>query len=100
MPGPLLLSVPNVSEGADPQAIAAIGAAFTPAALLDIHSDPDHGRSVFTLAAPQGVLSDALLNGVREAVGRLDGTVPPRILPHVGAHTVVSLVYLDNLLID
>jgi glutamate formiminotransferase len=96
MPGPLLLSVPNVSEGSEPEAIAAIGAAFTPAALLDIHSDPDHGRSVFTLAAPQGVLADALLNGAREAVARIDVTGHPGIHPHVGAIDVAPVVYLDD----
>jgi glutamate formiminotransferase / 5-formyltetrahydrofolate cyclo-ligase len=95
MPGPLLLSVPNVSEGGDPEAIEAIGAAFAPAALLDIHSDPDHGRSVFTLAAPQGVLADALVNGASEAVAKLDVRAHPGVHPHVGAIDVAPLVYLD-----
>nr|MBA3748667.1 glutamate formiminotransferase [Solirubrobacterales bacterium] len=46
----LLLSIPNVSEGRDPEAIAAIGAAFTSTGvrLLDVHSDPDHHRTVYT----------------------------------------------------
>ena len=57
---PLLLSVPNVSEGSDAAAIDAIGRAFAPARLLDLHTDPDHGRSVFSLAAPQGQLAEAL----------------------------------------
>jgi glutamate formiminotransferase / 5-formyltetrahydrofolate cyclo-ligase len=96
MPGPLLLLVPNVSEGADPQTIAAIGAAFAPAALLDVHSDADHGRSVFTLAAPQGVLANALLNGAREAVARIDVTGHAGIHPHVGAIDVAPVVYLDD----
>ena len=47
----MLEAVPNVSEGRDAEAIAEIGAAFsTGAALLDVHSDADHHRSVFTLA--------------------------------------------------
>jgi glutamate formiminotransferase len=96
MPGPLLLSVPNVSEGRDRDAIEAIGAAFAPAALLDIHSDPDHGRSVFTLAAPQGFLADALVNGASEAVKRIDVTGHPGIHPHVGAIDVAPVVYLDD----
>jgi glutamate formiminotransferase / 5-formyltetrahydrofolate cyclo-ligase len=96
MPGPLLLSVPNVSEGADRDTIDAIGAAFAPAALLDIHSDPDHGRSVFSLAAPQGVLADALVNGAIEAVARLDVSAHPGIHPHVGAIDVAPVVYLDD----
>ena len=44
-----LLAIPNVSEGRDQAAIEAIGAAFN-GRLLGIHSDPDHHRSVFTLA--------------------------------------------------
>jgi glutamate formiminotransferase/glutamate formiminotransferase/formiminotetrahydrofolate cyclodeaminase len=96
MPGPLLLSVPNVSEGGDRDTIEAIGAAFAPAALLDIHSDPDHGRSVFTLAAPQGVLADALVNGAQEVVARIDVSAHPGIHPHVGAIDVAPVVYLDD----
>jgi len=94
--GPLLLSVPNVSEGGDRDTIEAIGAAFAPAALLDVHSDPDHGRSVFSLAAPQGVLADALVNGATEVVKRLDVSAHPGIHPHVGAIDVAPVVYLDD----
>ncbi|HKP89038.1 MAG TPA: hypothetical protein VJT75_03590, partial [Thermoleophilaceae bacterium] len=60
---PLLLAVPNVSEGRDRSAIDSIGAAFAPARVLDVHSDPDHGRAVFSLAAPQGELAPALASG-------------------------------------
>jgi glutamate formiminotransferase / 5-formyltetrahydrofolate cyclo-ligase len=94
--GPLLLSVPNVSEGGDPQAIAAVGAAFRPAALLDVHSDPDHGRSVFTLAAPQGELAEALVAGAREAIARIDLRRHAGSHPHVGAIDVAPVVYLDD----
>ena len=48
-----LLAVPNVSEGRDQAAIDAIARAFD-ARLLDVHSDPDHHRSVFTLAGEPG----------------------------------------------
>ena len=51
-----LLAVPNVSEGRDADAIARIGAAFG-VPLLDVHSDPDHHRSVFTLAGAPGELA-------------------------------------------
>jgi glutamate formiminotransferase len=93
---PLLLGVPNVSEGTDAEAIAAIGAAFAPARLLDTHSDPDHGRSVFTLAARQGELARALLAGAREAVARIDLTSHRGDHPHVGAIDVAPVVYLDE----
>ena len=95
-PAPLLLSVPNVSEGRDERTIQAIGAAFEPARLLDIHTDPDHGRSVFTLAARQGELAQALLAGAREAVARIDVSGHPGIHPHVGAIDVAPVVYLDD----
>src|SRR3954468_23489994 len=92
----MLMAVPNVSEGRDRRAIAAIGAAFAPARLLDTHSDPDHGRSVFTLAARQGELARALVSGAREAIGRIDLTKHSGDHPHVGAIDVAPVVYLDG----
>lgn len=92
---PILLAVPNVSEGRDADAIAAIGAAFAPARLLDTHSDPDHGRTVFTLAARQGEIAAALVNGAREATRRIDLTTHAGDHPHVGVIDVAPVVYLD-----
>ncbi len=123
MMGSILLSVPNVSEGRDATTIEAIGSAFAGQAgrhggrggsdrskagaargvrLLDLHSDADHHRSVFTLAAAPAELADALLAGAAVAVQRID--VMTRRLgnsgqtgehPHVGALDVVPVVYLD-----
>lgn len=98
-----LLAVPNVSEGRERATIGAIAEAFTTrraARLLDVHSDADHHRSVFTLAGAQGELSDALLAGVRIAVERIDvgvGRDPADIgeHPHVGAADVMPVVYLE-----
>jgi len=64
-----------VSEGRDRAALDAIGVAFGAgggARLLDVHADPDHHRAVFTLAGEQGRLAEALLDGFREAVARID----------------------------
>lgn len=93
---PPLLAVPNVSEGRDPAAIAALGAAFAPARLLDIHADPDHHRAVFSLAASQGELASALVGGAREAIARIDLRGHPGQHPHVGALDVAPIVYLDD----
>jgi glutamate formiminotransferase / 5-formyltetrahydrofolate cyclo-ligase len=93
---PLLLAVPNVSEGADAPTIDAIGRAFAPARLLDLHTDPDHGRSVYSLAAPQGQLARALLGGARAAVARIDLRRHRGAHPHVGAIDVAPVVYLDD----
>lgn len=98
-----LLAVPNVSEGRDPAVIDAIAHAFSGAPgvrLLDAHSDPDHHRSVFTLAGPPGGLSQALFAGASEALARVRvGPAWPADHigqhPHVGALDVVPLVYLD-----
>jgi glutamate formiminotransferase len=112
MAPPILLGIPNVSEGRDQGTISAIAAAFSGASsggarLLDVHSDPDHHRSVFTLAAPPGELADALLRGARAAVELVDVMTrgsgdskrgePSRAgqHPHVGALDVAPIVYLD-----
>ena len=94
---PILIAVPNVSEGRDRARIAAIGAAFaTSARLLDTHSDPDHGRSVFTLAARQGELARALVEGARKVIDTIDLTAHRGSHPHVGAIDVAPVVYLDD----
>jgi glutamate formiminotransferase len=88
--------VPNVSEGTDASLIDAIGRSFEPAWLLDVHTDPDHGRSVFSLAAHQGEIAEALLHGARGAVARIDLRRHRGAHPHVGAIDVAPVVYLDN----
>ncbi len=90
----MLLAIPNVSEGRDERAIEAIGAAFD-ARLLDIHSDPDHHRSVFTLAGAPGSLARAVLNGAAEVIRQIDLDRHEGIHPRVGAIDVAPIVYLD-----
>jgi glutamate formiminotransferase/glutamate formiminotransferase/formiminotetrahydrofolate cyclodeaminase len=85
-----------VSEGRSPQAIEALAAAFAPARLLDVHSDPDHNRSVYTLAGEQGTLAHALVAGAREAAERVDLRTHTGVHPHVGAMDVAPVVYLDD----
>ena len=92
----LLIAVPNVSEGRDTAALEAIERAFHPAAFLDLHLDADHGRAVFTLAAEQGRMADALLTGAREVVARVDLERHEGLHPHVGALDVMPIVYLDD----
>ena len=92
-----LESVPNVSEGRDADSIAAIGNAFASgrARVLDIHSDPDHHRSVYTLVAPDdAALLDALLAGVDAARARIDLRRHDGVHPRVGAADVVPVVPL------
>ncbi len=93
---PLLLTVPNVSEGRDLATLEAIGRAFSPARFLDLHTDPDHDRAVFTLAAHQGEMAEALVGGARSAIARIDISAHTGIHPHVGALDVMPVVYLDE----
>ena len=90
------MAVPNVSEGHDLQTLEAIEKGFAPALFLDLHTDPDHDRAVFTLAGAQGELATALAGGARVAVERIDISAHPGIHPHVGALDVLPLVYLDE----
>jgi glutamate formiminotransferase len=90
----VLLAIPNVSEGRDRCAIEAIGAAFD-ARLLDVHSDPDHHRSVFTLAGASGSLAGAVCSGAAEVIQRVDMSRHAGIHPRVGAIDVAPIVYLD-----
>jgi glutamate formiminotransferase / 5-formyltetrahydrofolate cyclo-ligase len=89
-----LLAIPNVSEGRDRAAIDAIAAAFD-ARLLDVHFDPDHHRSVFTLAGAPGRLAGAVLNGAAEAIRRVDLDRHVGIHPRVGGIDVAPIVYLE-----
>jgi glutamate formiminotransferase len=91
----VLEAVPNVSEGRDWRSIDEIGRAFASGALLlDVHSDPDHHRSVYTLAAEPGELVDALAAGVRRALELVDLRAHDGVHPRVGVVDVVPLVPL------
>jgi glutamate formiminotransferase/glutamate formiminotransferase/formiminotetrahydrofolate cyclodeaminase len=93
-----LLAVPNVSEGRDDAAIDAIAAAFAAGGegvrLLDVHRDPDHNRSVVTLAGAPGQLAPALAAGAAEAARRIDLRANDGVHPHVGALDVAPVVFL------
>lgn len=97
MGGPAeLVAVPNVSDGGDPDVLAAIAAAFRAggdARVLDVHSDPDHGRSVLTLAGEPGRLAVALGRGARAAAQQIDLTTHAGAHPHVGALDVAPVVF-------
>jgi glutamate formiminotransferase / 5-formyltetrahydrofolate cyclo-ligase len=94
----VLFAVPNVSEGRDPEAIAAIGDAFASAdgvRLLDVHSDADHHRSVYWLAGGPGRLAEALVRGAHEALARVDLSAPRGAHPYVGVLDVAPVVHLE-----
>jgi glutamate formiminotransferase len=90
-----LESVPNFSEGRDRATIAAVGEALSGGVrLLDVHSDPDHNRSVFTLVGRDEPLVKALLAGIAVARERIDLRRHEGAHPRIGAADVVPLVPL------
>jgi glutamate formiminotransferase len=90
-----LESVPNFSEGRDRATIDALAEKLGERArLLDVHSDPDHNRSVFTLVGSAEELVEALLAGIAVARERIDLRSHEGAHPRVGAADVVPLVPL------
>src|SRR5947209_2550850 len=77
---------PNVSEGRDAATIASIADAFSATArLLDVHTDPDHHRSVLTLAGEDDALGASLVAGVARSRDLIDLRLHEGVHPRVGA---------------
>jgi glutamate formiminotransferase len=94
----VLETVPNVSEGRDQACIDEIGRAFAThgCRLLDVHSDADHNRSVFTLVGGPQEIADTILAGARAAIERIDMRTHEGAHPCIGALDVVPVVYLSQ----
>jgi glutamate formiminotransferase len=92
--------VPNFSEGRHPAVIAKVTAAFTDASpavvLLDQSSDPDHNRTVLTLAGPGAALVDAVVAGARACMELIDLTDHRGVHPRIGSLDVVPFVPLGD----
>jgi glutamate formiminotransferase len=63
--------------------------------LLDVHSDADHHRSVFTLVGDDDELVDSLLAGIAKTVELVDLREHLGVHPRVGAADVVPVVPLS-----
>jgi glutamate formiminotransferase len=92
--------VPNFSDGRRPDVIAQVTAAFTTAStgvtLLDSSSDPDHNRTVLTLAGPGAALLDAVVAGARACMELIDLTAHAGVHPRIGSLDVVPFVPLGG----
>jgi len=88
-----LEAVPNFSEGRDRATIEAIGVELAAHAdLLDVHSDEDHNRSVFTLVGEEEALVEALMAGIACAQERIDLRRHEGAHPRIGAADVVPVI--------
>ena len=90
----MLECVINISEGRDPDVIAALSAGLA-GDLLDVHSDPDHNRSVFTLI---GEIAPRTLTST--AVQLLDVNSHDGVHPRLGVVDVVPFVPLEGSTFD
>jgi glutamate formiminotransferase len=88
-----LESVPNFSEGRDRSTIDALADAIAAhARLLDVHSDVDHNRSVYTLVGSEDEVARALLAAVAVARDQIDLRKHEGVHPRIGAADVVPVV--------
>ena len=90
----LFESVPNFSDGRNLGVISAIADAADCAHLLDVDPDPDHNRTVVSLAATRADLVEALIGSVKAAIERIDVSRHEGVHPRVGAADVVPIVPL------
>jgi glutamate formiminotransferase len=90
----LLEAVPNFSEGQNRALLDLIARAMGDAGgrVLDVHADPDHNRSVFTVVGTPDLLVDALAAAIAVAAARIDLRTHVGVHPRVGAADVVPLV--------
>jgi glutamate formiminotransferase len=100
---PLVECVPNFSEGRRPEVLEAIAAALRAhpsVQLLDIESDADHNRSVFTLVAPPQTMVPAMFDAIATAASLIDLDHHKGEHPRIGATDVVPFVPLRGVEMD
>jgi glutamate formiminotransferase len=100
---PLVECVPNFSEGRRPEVLETIAAALRAhpsVQLLDIESDADHNRSVFTLVAPPQAMVPAMFDAIRTAAALINLDHHAGEHPRIGATDVVPFVPLRGTEMD
>ena len=93
----LVECVPNVSEGRDAEAIAAFARAISAVpgvTLMNVHTDPDHHRSVFSFLGSPEAVDAAALALATEVFDRVDMRGHRGVHPRVGALDVLPFVPL------
>lgn len=97
---PLVECVPNFSEGRRPEVLDRLAAVFRShpeLRLLDIESDPDHNRSVFTLVGPPDTMVEAMFEAIKTAAALIDMEQHHGAHPRIGATDVVPFIPLREM---
>ena len=92
-------TVPNFSEGRDPEFVAAAAAAFTDAGCEVLHTtmDPDHHRSVITAIGSSASVEDGAVAAAALALERIDMRRHRGVHPRIGALDVLPFVPLHGI---
>lgn len=95
----ILECVPNFSEGVHPQIVHQIVDAMQVEGvrLLDFSLDPDHNRSVVTIAGDPAAVVEAAVLGAGKAAHLIDLTKQTGVHPRVGAADVIPFVPVSGI---
>jgi glutamate formiminotransferase/glutamate formiminotransferase/formiminotetrahydrofolate cyclodeaminase len=97
MAEPVLIFVPNFSEGRNERVVRALGTTLRAHAnQLNVHYDAEHNRSVFTLCGEPGALTEAAAAGAEHALELIDLRRYQGLHPHIGALDVCPFVWVEE----
>jgi glutamate formiminotransferase / formiminotetrahydrofolate cyclodeaminase len=99
----LVECVPNFSEGREATKLEAIVAVMREVAgvfVLDQESDPDHNRSVVTLAGEPEAVVEAAVRAVGKAAELIDLTHQTGAHPRIGATDVVPFIPIEAVTLE
>ncbi|MEW5908784.1 MAG: glutamate formimidoyltransferase [Thermodesulfobacteriota bacterium] len=100
MTTPIIESVPNFSEGRDPNSIEAIVAPFRNRKgchLVDYRADQDHNRLVVSLVGKPEPIQDALIESSLIALDKIDLRHHQGGHPRIGAVDVIPFIPIRNM---
>ena len=103
MTNPLVECVPNFSEGRRGDVLEEIKAAISAvqgATVLDIHSDPDHNRSVITFVGTPDAVEEAAFQMIKKAAQLIDLDQQSGEHPRIGATDVVPFIPISDISMD
>jgi glutamate formiminotransferase len=102
MSQPIIECVPNFSEGIDRERVLAIVRAMqvTGVSLLDWSQDPDHNRSVVTIAGPPAAVVEAAVVAAGKAAELIDLTKQTGVHPRIGAADVIPFVPIRDMSLE
>ena len=92
----LIECVPNFSEGSDLFVIDHIVSVLKSVKVMDLHSDPDHNRSVVTFAGEPEAVKEAAFALTQRAMQLLDIREHNGVHPFIGVVDVIPFVPLEG----